>query len=143
MIDDLLSASSYYEASSTNPWRTLCLSVVRQVHEYYAEFCAVNEASSRPTVPETLELALPRPPAAAKTSLRTSSQHDRKVDTHGQLNRMVGAHKLLGILVDELKSRTLPGTHLSGKSTDRSSVNTNINRSFNFWTWRHNFSEMI
>ena len=69
MIDDLLSASSYYEASSTNPWRTLCLSVVRQVHEYYAEFCAVNEDFFSANCPETLQLALPRPPAAAKTLL--------------------------------------------------------------------------
>ena len=63
----LLSTSSSYEVSSTNPWMMPWLSVVRQVHEYYAEFCAVNEDFFSANCPETLQLALPRPPAAAKT----------------------------------------------------------------------------
>lgn len=44
-------------------------SVVRQVHEYYAEFCAVNEDFFSANCPDTLQLALPRPPATAKTLL--------------------------------------------------------------------------
>ncbi|CBJ29106.1 conserved unknown protein [Ectocarpus siliculosus] len=43
--------------------------VVRQVHEYYAEFCAVNEDFFSANCPDTLQLALPRPPAAAKKLL--------------------------------------------------------------------------
>lgn len=43
--------------------------VVRQVHEYYAEFCAVNEDFFSANCPDALQLALPRPPAAAKTLL--------------------------------------------------------------------------
>lgn len=45
------------------------LAVVRQVHEYYAEFCAVNEDFFSANCPDTLQLALPRPPATAKTFL--------------------------------------------------------------------------
>lgn len=50
-------------------WRTPVRSVVRQVHEYYAEFCAVNEDFFSANCPDALQLALPRPPAAAKTLL--------------------------------------------------------------------------
>lgn len=45
------------------------LEVVRQVHEYYAEFCAVNEDFFSANCPDTLQLALPRPPAMANTLL--------------------------------------------------------------------------
>lgn len=44
----------------------LMSSVVRQVHEYYAEFCAVNEDFFSANCPDTLQLALPRPPAVGK-----------------------------------------------------------------------------
>lgn len=45
----------------------LVFPVVRQVHEYYAEFCAVNEDFFSANCPDSLQLALPRPPAMAKT----------------------------------------------------------------------------
>lgn len=44
-------------------------SVVRQVHEYYAEFCAVNEDFFSANCTDTLQLALPRPPTAARKLL--------------------------------------------------------------------------
>lgn len=36
------------------------------MHEYYAEFCAVNEDFFSANCPDTLQLALPRPPAVGK-----------------------------------------------------------------------------
>lgn len=43
--------------------------VVRQVQEYYAEFCAVNEDFFSANCPDSLQLSLPRPPTTAKTLL--------------------------------------------------------------------------
>ena len=42
---------------------------MRQVHEYYAEFCAVNEDFFSANCPDTLQLALPRPVSASKALL--------------------------------------------------------------------------
>lgn len=43
--------------------------VVRQVQEYYAEFCAVNEDFFSANCPDSLQLSLPRPPAPTKMLL--------------------------------------------------------------------------
>ncbi|CAM9099310.1 unnamed protein product [Hapterophycus canaliculatus] len=43
--------------------------VVRQVHEYYAEFCAVNEDFFSANCTDTLQLALPRPPSPSRKLL--------------------------------------------------------------------------
>lgn len=43
--------------------------MVRQVQEYYAEFCAVNEDFFSANCPDSLQLSLPRPPVPAKMLL--------------------------------------------------------------------------
>lgn len=53
---------------SPPPSSAFC-AVVRQVQEYYAEFCAVNEDFFSANCPDSMQLALPRPPATAKTLL--------------------------------------------------------------------------
>lgn len=46
-----------------------CFAVVRQIQEYYAAFCAVNEDLFSANCPDSLQLSLPRPPTSAKTLL--------------------------------------------------------------------------
>ncbi|CAM9217961.1 unnamed protein product [Choristocarpus tenellus] len=48
--------------------------VIRQVQEYYAEFCAVNEDLFSVNCPNGLQLSLPRPPPAAKELFASNRQ---------------------------------------------------------------------
>ncbi|CAM9134583.1 unnamed protein product [Discosporangium mesarthrocarpum] len=48
--------------------------VIRQVQEYYAEFCAVNEDLFSVNCPNTLQLSLPRPPGSSKELFARNKQ---------------------------------------------------------------------